>query len=340
VPGVLYHWRLLPNSTASGVAAKPQAHAAAMRALEAHLRRTGRDGKAEVGPSAGLNFVRFGVRGAPTVSIIIPTLGSARPIPGRDAGYIENCVRSIRAASSWKNFEVIVCDRNTLDPAVAGRILGDRVRRVTYADPFNWSAVNNLGARHARGEYLLFLNDDTEVVTPGWLEAMLEFAQQQPIGAVGARLQFPDGGLQHCGVTVLDGYPGHPFYGFPRNHPGYYCRNWLPHNCAAVTGACLMTRAEVFREVGGFDEGLPLNYNDVDFCFKVRQAGYRVVYTPHAVLTHFESVSKPGVFREELRAFQSRWGRETDPFYNPYLNTETFDYRIAPVRRVSEARPA
>ncbi|MBX7102525.1 MAG: glycosyltransferase [Gemmataceae bacterium] len=328
VPDVLYHWRLLPNSTASGVAAKPHAHAAAMRAIESHLARTGQEARAEVGPSAGLTHVRFALRGTPTVSIIIPSLGRPEPAPGRSAGFLENCVQSIRRLSTYRNFEVLVLDRNTLDAGVAGRILTDNVRRLTYDAPFNWSAVNNLGARAARGEFLLFLNDDTEVTAPGWIEAMIEFAQQREVGAVGAKLHFPDGGIQHVGVSVLDGNPGHPFYGYPKQHSGYYFRNFLPHNCAAVTGACLMSRAEVFREVGGFDEGLPLNYNDVDYCYRVRKAGYRVVFTPHAVLTHFESVTKPGVFREELHAFQSRWGRATDPYYNPHLNEETYDYRL------------
>src|SRR5262249_30246175 len=157
--------------------------------------------------------------------------------------------------------------------------------------PFNWSAVNNLGAQHATGDYLLFLNDDMEVLGPGWIEALLEFAQQKEIGAVGAKLLFPDGGLQHVGVTVLDGKPGHPFYGYPKQHTGYYCRNVLPHNCAAVTGACLMTRREVFHELGGFDESFPLNYNDVDYCLRLRQAGYRIVYTPHATLSHYEGAT-------------------------------------------------
>ena len=181
---------------------------------------------------------------------------------------------------------------------------------------------------HATGDHLVFLNDDTEVLTPDWLEAMLEFSQQPEIGVVGAKLLFPDGGLQHVGVNVLAGKPGHPFYGYPVEHPGYYCRNVLPHNCAAVTGACLMTRRDVFDEIGGFDEAFPLNYNDVDYCMKARKLGYRVVFTPHARLMHHESVTKPGVFAEELDAFMARWGDAPDPYYNPNLIPETFDYRI------------
>jgi GT2 family glycosyltransferase/predicted SAM-dependent methyltransferase len=330
VPDVLYHWRLLPNSTASGVTAKPHAPASGLRALDAHLLRTGREGRAEIGPSPGLNFVRFDVVGTPKISIIIPTLGASNSAPGRDIGYIENCVASIKKVSTWKKFEIILLDRHTMPDDVYGRLRAGNVKRVTYDSAFNWSAVNNLGARHATGDLLLFLNDDIEVLTPDWLESLLEYAQQKEIGAVGGKLLFPDGGLQHVGVTVLDGKPGHPFYGYPKHHTGYYCRNVLPHNCSAVTGACLMTRADVFREMGGFDESFPLNYNDVDYCLRLRQAGYRIVFTPHAVLTHYEGATKAGVFAEELRAFQTKWGEHVgDPYYNPNLNTETFDYRIA-----------
>jgi GT2 family glycosyltransferase len=329
VPDVLYHWRLLPNSTASGVAAKPHAHAAALRALEEHLQRTERPGYAQVGPSAGLSFVRFAIRGTPTVSIIIPSLCKTEPAPDRPTGFLENCLASIKRLSTWRHYEVIVLDRHTMPRNLERRLIANNVRRIAYDHAFNWSKVNNLGAAHATGDYLLFLNDDTEIISPDWLQALLEFAQQKEIGAVGAKLFFPSGSLQHVGVTVLDGKPGHPFYGYPGQHPGYFCRNQLPHNTAAVTGACLMTRAEVFHDLGGFDESFPLNYNDVDYCFRLRRQGYRIVFTPHAQLRHFESVTKPGVFAEELQAFQKRWGdRATDPFYNPNLNMETFDYRI------------
>jgi GT2 family glycosyltransferase len=241
---------------------------------------------------------------------------------------IERCVASIRRVSRYRQFEIIVADRQTMPPEMERTLTAAGVKRVTYDEAFNWSRVNNLAARHAIGEHLLFLNDDTEAVEPEWLEAMLEFSQQPQIGAVGAKLTFPDGGLQHVGVTLPGGKPGHPFYGYPAKHPGYYCRSHLPHNCAAVTGACLMTRRDVFDEAGGFDEAFPLNYNDIDFCMRVRQLGYRVVFTPHARVVHHESVTKTGVFAEELDAFRDRWGNVVDPYYNPNLNPLTFDYRI------------
>ncbi|HEY1381062.1 MAG TPA: glycosyltransferase family 2 protein [Gemmataceae bacterium] len=325
VPDVLYHWRVVPNSTSAGVGAKPGAHAAGLRALQEHLHRTGRGGRAEVGPSAGLNFVRFDVVGQPTVSIIVPSL--CRP-GDRGPAMVERCVAAVGRVSRYRKYEIIVLDRHTMPPAMERSLAKAGVKRVTYDDEFNWSRVNNLAARHAAGEHLLFLNDDTEPDSPDWLEALLEFSQQPQIGAVGAKLVFPDGGLQHVGVTLPGGKPGHPFYGYPAKHPGYYCRSILPHNCAAVTGACLMTRRDVFAEAGGFDEALPLNYNDIDYCLKVRKLGYRVVFTPHARLVHHESATKAGVFAEELDAFRARWGDVVDPYYNPNLNAETFDYRI------------
>jgi GT2 family glycosyltransferase len=325
IPDVLYHWRLLPGSTAAGVDAKPHAHAAGLRALQEHLSRSGRSGVANVGPSAGLNDVRFSVVGRPMVSIIIPS--QCRPGNGEPA-MLERCITSIVRGSRYKRFEMIVLDRHEMPADMESRLRQFGVRRVTYNGDFNWSRVNNLGVEKATGDHLLFLNDDTEVITPDWLEAMLGYSQQSEIGAVGAKLLFPDGGLQHVGVTVLDGKPGHPFYGYPTEHTGYYCRNVLAHNCAAVTGACLMTRREVFDEIGGFDENFPLNYNDVDYCMKLRKLGYRIVFTPHARLLHHESVTKAGVFAEELDAFRARWGDAPDPYYNPNLNPETFDYRI------------
>src|SRR5439155_8226481 len=268
---VLYTWRLLPTTEAAAVAATPPAHAAGLRAVQKNLQRTGRRGTAEVGPSAGLNHVRFTVVGQPLVSILIPSLCQPGRAGGREPSHLERCVASIVRHSRYRRYEIIVLDQQRMSEALERELSRWGVRRVTYEDAFNWSRVNNLGAARAAGEHLLFLNDDTEVISPDWLEALLEFSQQPAIGAVGAKLRFPDGTLQHVGVTVLDGKPGHPFYSYPAQHPGYYCRNHLPHNCAAVTGACLMTRADVFHAAGGFDETFPLNYNDVDYCLRVRQ---------------------------------------------------------------------
>lgn len=326
VPDILYHWRMAAGSTARGVRAKPQAKLAGMRALDEHLKRTKRAGHTEPGPSPGLNWVRFEVIGRPTISIVIPSL--CRPGRRGKPSMLERCVESIASVSRYRQFETIVLDRKTMPADIERRLAEFQIKRLTYDGDFNWSCVNNLGAAHATGDHLLFLNDDTEVVSPDWLEAMLEFSQQPEIGAVGAKLIFPDGALQHVGVTVPTGLPGHPFYGFPGKHTGYFGRAVLPHNCAAVTGACIMTRRDVFARAGGFDESFPLNYNDIDYCLRVRQLGYRIVYTPHAKLIHHESVTKPGVLSGELDAFRARWGAVVDPYYNPNLDPTTFDYRI------------
>ena len=193
----------------------------------------------------------------------------------------------------------------------------------------------NQGAALARGEHLLFLNDDVEVITPDWLERMLEFSQQPAVGAVGATLFFPGGRFQHAGVAVLGGRPLHPFYSHRGDHPGYFNGLLTPRNCSAVTGACLMTRADVFHSAGGFDERFPLNYNDVDYCLRIISAGRRVVCTPHARLYHHELGTRPAEVRPaEWDAFLRRWGAAwaEDPYYNPNLSTEHFDYRIRAAR--------
>ncbi len=205
------------------------------------------------------------------------------------------------------------------------------VRRVSFPSPLNLAAKMNLGAAKAEGDHLLFLNDDIEVITPDWLECMLEYSQLPEVAAVGARLLFPDGRLQHAGAAVVGGLPAHTCYACPGTDPGYARYNLIPRNVSAVTGACLMTRAEVFHGLGGFCEAFPLNYNDVDYCLRAICDGRRVVYTPFAQLYHFESVSRdPGIFPAELEEFLRRWGErwKRDPYYSPHFATDRADFRI------------
>jgi GT2 family glycosyltransferase len=332
VPDVLYHWRKLPTSTASGLQAKPWAAEAGQRALADWLAKSGREGHVEPGPKDGLNRVRFAIRGTPRVSVIVPSLCKPVRERGRLTTWVENALASVRERSSWPDLELIVLDRHTMPAAVCQRLEGMGVRRLAYDEPFNWSAVNNRGAAAATGEYLLFLNDDIEVITPDWIECLLEYAQLPEVGAVGPKLLFPEkGGIQHAGVILPDGVPGHAYYRHPAEHEGYFGSAILARNYSAVTGACLMTRTDVFRAVGGFDESFALNFNDVDFCLRLRERGLRIVYTPYAELLHFESVTKSGVLKGEVGKFQSVWTPERlgrDPFYNPNLTRVTFDYRI------------
>ena len=256
----------------------------------------------------------------PFVTILIPT--------AYQADLLMRCLTSIRQKSTYPNYEILVLDNNQLPPEVQQSLRSWGIKRIPYDMPFNWARTMNQGAAMARGEHLLILDDDTEVITPDWMERLLEFSQHKEIGVVGARLQFPDGRLQHAGVTILDGVPGHPFYGYPEDHPGYFFSSVLPRNYSAVTGACLMTRAEVFRSAGGFDETFATNFNDIDYCLRVGRLGLRVVCNPFARLVHHETATKTAFSLQELAAFQKRWKDFQDPYSNPNLSKRFHDFRI------------
>ena len=228
----------------------------------------------------GTQRVRFNIAGKPLVSILIPTAAMRKQINGREQILVLNCVRSIRRLSTWTNYEILIIGDETLPAAVREELtrLGGRI--LSFRGPFSFPGKINLGASQAGGQHLLLLNDDTEVITPGWLECLLEYSQQDAIGAVGAKLLFPHGRLQHVGVNLLAGNPVHAFYGYPRDHPGYGFSNLIPRNCCAVTAACLMTRSDLFHEIGGLDPAFPLDYNDIDYCLKLKSKGRRIVFTP------------------------------------------------------------
>jgi O-antigen biosynthesis protein len=204
--------------------------------------------------------------------------------------------------------------------------------------PFNWSALNNSAVRQARGGQLLFMNNDMEIIRSDWMEALLEHSQRREVGAVGARLLYPDDTIQHAGVVLgIGSVAGHAFKRLPVDDPGYFSLPQVVRDVSAVTGACLMTRGEVFEEMGGFDERLPVAFNDVDYCIRLRQAGYLVVYTPGATLYHHESVSRgEGHPPEDEALVKARWAGvlEHDPYYNPNLSLEREDYALRePARR-------
>jgi O-antigen biosynthesis protein len=227
-----------------------------------------------------------------------------------------------------------VLDNGSEEPDTL-RFLGDLRephRALRDPRPFNWSSINNEGVRSARGDVLLFLNNDTEVLEPTWLEALLEHAQLPEVGAVGARLLYPDGTLQHAGVVVgLGGTAGHAFKRMPPDHPGHFGMSQVVRDCSAVTGACLMVRREVFERVGGFDERYQVAYSDVDFCLSVREKGYRNVFTPHATLYHHECATRGDLDPPPDRwRFQARWAGylADDPYYNPNLTRTREDFSL------------
>jgi len=336
IPRILYHWRKLPESTASAGLAKPWAMDAGRLALEDYIKRN--DLRADVlpGPAPGVFRIKRTIRGTPLVSIVIPTAGRLRREGAREFDLLASCVRSIRQLTSWQEYElIIVAEPAGLQPTTLAALDGARHTVVTDdGTAFNFSRKINLGVSRAKGEHLVLLNDDVEVTDPEWLTSMLEQSQDPGVGAVGAKLLYPDGRLQHIGMVLgVGGLAAHAFHQHPGASPGYASSAVSIRNYSAVTAACLMTRRTVFDQVGGFDEGLPIDFNDIDFCLRVRQAGFRIVFTPYAQLFHHESASAGprDKRREDLELMRQRWGAliDDDPYYNPNLTREGADYRLA-----------
>jgi glycosyltransferase involved in cell wall biosynthesis len=328
LPEVLYHRRKSEAPTAPSNSRQPETEEAGCRALASYLELTDRPGSVEPAPELPVYRVHFAVTVRPAISIIMATAYRTGTFQGKTATYLERCLTSIRAKSTYPNYEILLFDNGEPPAGVLGELARWRVSRAPYARPFNWATTMNQGAARAAGSHLLFLDDDTEVITPDWLECLLEYSQQPDIGAVGARLHLPDGRLQHAGILIQNGSPGHPFYGYPEDHPGYYFSSCVPRNYSAVTGACLMTRAEVFHAVGGLTESFAYYFNDVDYCLKVGATGRRVVCTPHARLYHYETATKSEVIASESKEFTDQWGRRfpADPFYNPNLSERFADF--------------
>jgi GT2 family glycosyltransferase len=331
IPEVLYHWRELETSTAAGNT-KPYAWDAGRRAVQEHCDRAGIDAVVEaVEHPLGTYRLHRRVHGEPLVSIVIPTRGTARRVWGVTRTLVVDAVRGVMERSTYRNVEiVVVADRATPASTVARLrdVAGDRLRLVWWDRPFNFAEQVNWGAAHATGEYLLFLNDDVEVVTPGWVEEMLGIAQEPDVGVVGAKLLFADGRLQHGG-HVYAGSPRHIFFLQDGEELGPFALLRVTRECSGVTAACALVPTDVFEEVGGFCPELPNNFNDVDFSLKVRSKGYRIVWTPHAVLYHFESMSRePRVSEEEHAYLDRRWLPQlnADPYYNPNLEPDRDDW--------------
>jgi O-antigen biosynthesis protein len=338
VPHVLYHWRLLETSTAAGgEAAKPYAYEAGTRAIQAHCDRVGFPARAEHSDEhSGVYHLRPTLTEQPLVSIVIPTRGSTRQVRAQETVLVTHCVRSLVQDSTYENYELVVVADTTMDRAVADElhsIAGPRLRLVDYAKPFNFSDKINVGALRSSGEHLLMLNDDMEVITPDWIERLVMYSSFPGIGAVGAHLLFGDGRLQHAGVMLRSGMPGHLYHGFSGDFGGYANTVRVANNYSAVTGACLMTPRATFDQVGGLSQQFPLSFNDVDFCLKVRAIGQRVVYDPDTLLYHFESSSRsPDVSQWERELLLQRWLHMTrvDPYDNPNFHVSSV-HMVPPV---------
>ena len=336
IPKVLYHWRVHPASMASDESSKPYSTIAAERALNEALVRRSEPGVASSLPDCGIYIVRYKIKSPDLVSVIIPT---------RDHGEdVDRCLTTFFEKTTYKHFEIVLLDNGSTDPEALGTFdewakRDKRIRIVRYDVPFNFSQINNHAVTQSKGPYLLFLNNDTEIITPDWIEAMVEYAQRPTIGAVGAMLLYPDGSVQHAGVVIgLGGVAGHSHKYYPGDAPGYFSALKTVNNYSAVTGACLMVRRNVFDNVGGFDEKLTHAFNDVDFCLKLRQAGYQNVYLPHVQLYHHESKSrgyettaeKQIRFEREINTMLARWKTDVtpDPCYSPNLTLEHENFSI------------
>ena len=337
IPDILYTWRKVPGSTAdAGKKAKPYAYEAAKKALNAAMVRRNVDAQALDGPVEGLYRMKYQINKQAKVSIIIPNKNKL--------DYFQQCVRSILSKSSYENYEIIVVDTGSKEEGVLRYY--DRLKKrnnikiIYWEREFNFSEVNNYGVQQAEGEYLVFLNNDTEVISPDWIESMLEHAQRPKIGAVGAKLYFANKEVQHAGVVLGMGehrIAGHAFY----HARGLGCFGYIDiiRNYSAVTGACLMVSREKFKEINGFDSKLIISFNDVDLCLKLMKAGYRNIYTPYAQLFHYESASLGKVEhkarlinQQEVEYMKDKWDKllENDPFYNPNLSLDHPDFRIKP----------
>ena len=329
VPRLLYHWRVVAGSVADDCYAKPYAYDAARKAIEEALVRRAEPGVVTM-LHPGYYRIRYQIREPRKVSIIIPARNQS--------AVLDTCLRSIRERTTWRNYEILVIDHMSDEPEFF-RVLRDAqaagmpLRWVRATGPFNFSRLVNLGAASTDGGFLLFLNNDTEIITPDWIEGLVEHAQRKSVGAVGVKLLYPDHKVQHAGVIMglSGGVADHAFTGLPDDHPGYFYYPHVVSNFSAVTAACMMVRRSLFDEAGGFDEQLPVEFNDTDFCLRVREMGYQNVCVPHVKVYHYESLSrgKPEAkprsdIPSDGEVFAKRWPAyiHHDPCFHPALRED------------------
>lgn len=336
VAEVLYHWRAIPGSTAQAMDNKGYVVAAAVRALEDRARRTGGLDRVRPTAFAGSFHLRRALKERPLVSIVIPTAGRDSVVRGRTVDLLAACLASIRETSTYENIEIVAVDNGDLRPETGAAVARHGARSVTWEEPvFNVAAKMNLGARTATGAVLVFLNDDVDVISPDWIEAMLALLQIPGVGAVGAKLLFETGELQHVGVSVIDATPDHPRRSYPREDPGHFFSTAGNRNYLAVTGACVMVARAEFEAIGGFDEGYAINYNDVDLCLRLHERGLRSVYCAEAELYHYESRNRARVVDPAEHArFRARWADKfpRDPYYGAWFEALPPTFELDPAR--------
>lgn len=333
IPKILYHWRAHMDSTAENPESKKYAYEAGKRAIEAHYNRIGiKNVKVISTECLGVYRTCYRIKQEPLVSIIIPNKDHVADL--------KKCLDSIEKAN-YKNYEVIIIENNSVEDETFSYYKEveklEKVKIVYWKSSFNYSAINNYGVKCSKGQYLLFLNNDTAIINNDCIRELVGFCMREDVGVVGARLYYEDDTIQHAGVIVgLGGCAGHIFQNTPRNDVGYFARVITQQDYSAVTGACMLVKKKVFDEVNGFDPALEIAFNDIDLCLKIREKGYLVVYNPFAELYHYESKSRGSDqtlnnidrFERETRLFRSRWSdilKNGDSYYNRNLSVDSFD---------------
>ncbi len=339
IPEILYHWRTHKASTADNPASKMYAFDAGKRAIEAHLDRMGVKGIVSHTKDLGFFRVKYPIQGSPLISVIIPNKD--------EEPTLRACIDSIREKTTYKNYEILIIENNSTSKEIfqyykelSGQ---ENIRIFNWKKEFNYSAINNYGASKARGEYLLFLNNDVTVITPDWMEEMLGVCQRKEVGAVGVKLLYPDNTIQHAGCVIgIGGIAGHMFVDMPADRTGYLHKASILQDMSAVTAACMMMKRKAFEEAGGFTEELAVAFNDVDLCLKVRKEGYLIVYDPYAQLYHMESKTrgeedsekKLRRFQTEIEYMRCHWLdilKNGDPYYNKNLSLTKWNYSLKPL---------
>lgn len=340
VPKLMYYWRSHPGSTAADISAKPYAIEAAKGAVADHLKRHGFE-HFQISSTRAFDTIfkiRYQILGSPKISIVIANKDHKEDL--------KRCITSIFEKSTYENYEIIIVENNSNQQEIFDYYdelkENERIKVLTFEGDFNYSAVNNLGAANAEGEYILLLNNDTQVITVNWMEELLMYAQREDVGAVGAKLYYGDKTIQHAGVVLGLGAhrtAGHSHYKQHRDNLGYMGRLCYAQNVSAVTGACLLVKKTLFEEVGGLDESFAVSLNDVDFCLKLREKGYLNVFTPFAELYHFESISrglddngeKAQRYNKESEQFRTKWKdvlAAGDPYYNINFSLDRSDFAL------------
>ena len=345
IPEILYHWRVHKSSTADNPISKKYAFEAGRQAIESHLKRMNIAAHVELKKELGFYRTHYDILGEPLISILIPNCN--------EAATLKNCIDSIESATTYANYEIIVIENNSNTDEITSYYRSlecdSHVHIITWNGAFNYSAINNFGAAYADGEYLVLLNNDTQVISPNWLEEMLGICQRQEVGIVGAKLYYPDKTIQHAGTVIgIGGSAGHVFTDLPGTYTGYMHKASLQLNYSAVTAACMMVKKTLYNHMHGLDSDFRVAFNDVDFCLRVRESGYLIVYTPYAELYHFESKSrgpednpaKVQRFQDETALLKARHPaifEEGDPYYNKNLSLTKWNYSL---RRSSSRKQA